>query len=418
MDKLTLSEAQIILLKDKLNYLKGKYKINSPDFLDLINNYISDFKGHDFSKEIVDIVMDNEIVILEYSVEDMLRYLPSIENLKYDGSSAWCKNIKQIIIDVNEWNTQRGNITNYSFKGEHFSVKFIRDPFYIGIAAIIQGIADDNFFITPCSRYIAAEFEYFNEEVLSQEDECRILKQLLYTISVETGTPLKIGQFFVTDDNAYDFDDDHENEIRKQEVCYSPEDILSYTKAMDYFSKAIEIEDEEIKYLYFYKIIEYFSPVASKKGAYNLLNLRLDALKIKNRDQQYLESIFQLTRDYDMSLKDKELATTVLRECVDSLELFDALPLSIQMQIKKRVHVQKDMVITDVKAGDKENIEKEIGQILYSTRNQIVHAKSNYNPTGYECKSEDLEQLNFFMKKLCQCLIIWNNRQPDEYRLN
>lgn len=418
MDKLTLSEAQIILLKDKLNYLKGKYKINSPDFLDLINNYISDFKGHDFSKEIVDIVMDNEIVILEYSVEDMLRYLPSIENLKYDGSSAWCKNIKQIIIDVNEWNTQRGNITNYSFKGEHFSVKFVRDPFYIGIAAIIQGIADDNFFITPCSRYIAAEFEYFNEEVLSQEDECRILKQLLYTISVETGTPLKIGQFFVTDDNAYDFDDDHENEIRKQEVCYSPEDILSYTKAMDYFSKAIEIEDEEIKYLYFYKIIEYFSPVASKKGAYNLLNLRLDALKIKNRDQQYLESIFQLTRDYDMSLKDKELATTVLRECVDSLELFDALPLSIQMQIKKRVHVQKDMVITDVKAGDKENIEKEIGQILYSTRNQIVHAKSNYNPTGYECKSEDLEQLNFFMKKLCQCLIIWNNRQPDEYRLN
>lgn len=418
MDKLTLSEAQIILLKDKLNYLKGKYKINSPDFLDLINNYISDFKGHDFSKEIVDIVMDNEIIILEYSVEDMLRYLPSIENLKYDGSSAWCKNIKQIIIDVNEWNTQRGNITNYSFKGEHFSVKFVRDPFYIGIAAIIQGIADDNFFITPCSRYIAAEFEYFNEEVLSQEDECRILKQLLYTISVETGTPLKIGQFFVTDDNAYDFDDDHENEIRKQEVCYSPEDILSYTKAMDYFSKAIEIEDEEIKYLYFYKIIEYFSPVASKKGAYNLLNLRLDALKIKNRDQQYLESIFQLTRDYDMSLKDKELATTVLRECVDSLELFDALPLSIQMQIKKRVHVQKDMVITDVKAGDKENIEKEIGQILYSTRNQIVHAKSNYNPTGYECKSEDLEQLNFFMKKLCQCLIIWNNRQPDEYRLN
>lgn len=418
MDKLKLSEAQIILLKDKLNYLKGKYKINSPDFLDLINNYISDFKGHDFSKEIVDIVMDNEIVILEYSVEDMLRYLPSIENLKYDGSSAWCKNIKQIIIDVNEWNTQRGNITNYSFKGEHFSVKFVRDPFYIGIVAIIQGIADDNFFITPCSRYIAAEFEYFNEEVLSQEDECRILKQLLYTISVETGTPLKIGQFFVTDDNAYDFDDDHENEIRKQEVCYSPEDILSYTKAMDYFSKAIEIEDEEIKYLYFYKIIEYFSPVASKKGAYNLLNLRLDALKIKNRDQQYLESIFQLTRDYDMSLKDKELATTVLRECVDSLELFDALPLSIQMQIKKRVHVQKDMVITEVKAGDKENIETEIGQILYSTRNQIVHAKSNYNTTGYECKSEDLEQLNFFMKKLCQCLIIWNNRQPDEYRLN
>lgn len=418
MDKLKLSEDQIILLKDKLNYLMEKYEIYSPHFLDLIDDDVSEFEDYDFSKEKVDIWMNDEAETLEYSIDQMLRYLPNIENFEYDGDSAWCKNIKQIIINVNEWDAERINITNYSFKGEHFSIKFVRNPFYIGVAAIIQGITNDDYYITPCSRYVAAEFEYFNDDILSQEDECRILKQLLYTISVETVAPLKIGQFFVIDDIAYDFDDDDENEIRKQEVCYSPEDILSYTKAMDYFSKAIEIEDEEIKYLYFYKIIEYFSPVASKKGAYNLLNLRLDALKIKNRDQQYLESIFQLTRDYDMSLKDKELATTVLRECVDSLELFDALPLSIQMQIKKRVHVQKDMVITEVKAGDKENIETEIGQILYSTRNQIVHAKSNYNTTGYECKSEDLEQLNFFMKKLCQCLIIWNNRQPDEYRLN
>lgn len=99
------------------------------------------------------------------------------------------------------------------------------------------------------------------------------------------------------------------------------------------------------------------------------------------------------------------------------MELFDLLPLTLQQQIIKRLHLQKDVIITALKATDKDNIDKEIGRVLYSTRNQIVHAKSNYCPTGYECKEDDMEQLNCFMKKLCQCLIIWNNRQPDEYRL-
>ena len=147
-----------------------------------------------------------------------------------------------------------------------------------------------------------------------------------------------------------------------------------------------------------------------------MLTNRLDALRVKNRDQKYLESIFQLTRDYDTSLKDKELATTVLHECADSLELFDVLPKSIQQQIKKRLHLQKDVITLN--PTEKDGLDKEIGQILYSTRNKIVHAKSNYRPTGYECNMTDMEQLNIFMKKLCQCLIIWNNRQPTEYRLD
>lgn len=306
------------------------------------------------------------------------------------------------------------NLTRFSFTSETLNIKFVKNPFYIGIAAVDQGIADDNYGITPCSRYVAAELEYVGDCYYDKDEEIRVLKQFLHNVSVETGIPLKLGQFFFFDYDYYDIDEDDDS--RNSSITYRREDLLFYTKAMDYFSKAIEIEDEEIRYLHFYKIIEYFSPIASKKGAYNMLNLRLDALRVKSRDQKYLESIFQLTRDYDTSLKDKELATTVLRECADSLELFDVLPQLIQQQIKKRLHLQKD--ILSLNPSEKEGIDKEIGQILYSTRNQIVHAKSNYRPTGYECNKDDMEQLNVFMKKLCQCLILWNNRQPAEYRLD
>lgn len=409
-----LSEAQITILKDGLNILFEKYEIEAENFLNLIDDDYSAIEDYNFENEKVDIWMNDETDKIDYSIEDMLRYLPNINDLQYDNNSAWCGNIKQFIIDVDECDAARIDLTRFSYTSEALNIKFVNDPLYIGISAVDQGIADDNCWITPCSRYIAVEFEYLSENSMSKEDEIKVLKQLLYTVSVETGISLKLGQFFFFDYDDYDIDETNDN--RNVRIEYKAEDFLFYTKAMDYFSKAIEIEDKEIKYLHFYKIIEYFSPVASKKSAYSMLNLRLDALRVKSRDQKYLESIFQLTRDYDTSLKDKELATTVLRECADSLELFDILPQSTQQQIKKRLHLQKEVIALNPK--EKEDIDKEIGQILYSTRNQIVHAKSNYRPTGYECNMDDMEQLNVFMKKLCQCLIIWNNRQPAEYRLD
>ena len=411
---MTLSETQISLLKDGLNHLMEKYEIDAPNFMQLIDDDFSELEDYDFSDEMVDISMNDEMETLNYPIEDILRYLPNIEELQYDEKSAWSRNIKQYIIAVDEWEIEKVNLTRFSFTSETLNITFVENPFYIGIAAIDQGIADDNYGITPCSRYFAAELQYLTKPSFTKDEEIKVLKQFLHTVSIETGIALKLGQFFFFDYDYYNIDEDDDS--RNISVNYGKEDLLSYTKAMDYFSKAIEIEDEDIKYLHFYKIIEYFSPVASKKSAYNMLNLRLDALRVKGRNQKYLESIFQLTRDYDTSLKDKELATTVLRECADSLELFDVLPESIQKQIKKKFHFQRD--ITALNTAEKEMLDKEIGLILYSTRNQIVHAKSNYRPTGYECKEDDMSQLNIFMKNLCQCLIIWNNRQPDEYRLD
>ncbi len=382
----TLSEAQIKLLKDKLDFLMEKYEIDAPNFTQLINDDFSELEDYDFSDEMVDIGMNDEADTLSYTVEDMLRYLENIDELQYDEKSAWTRNIKQYIVAVDEWAVEKVNLTRFSLTSETLKISFVENPFYIGVAAVDQGIADDNYGITPCSNYVAAEFEYLDNSSLAKDEEIRVLKQFLHTVSIETGIALKLGQFFFFDYDYYDIDEDDVS--RNIRINYGMEDLLFYTKAMDYFSKAIEIEDEEIKYLHFYKIIEYFSPVASKKSAYSMLNLRLDALRVKSRDQKYLESIFQLTRDYDTSLKDKELATTVLRECADSLELFDVLPQSIQKPIKKRLHVQKDILALN--PSEKEGIDKEIGQILYSTRNQIVHAKSNYRPTGYECNIDDM----------------------------
>ena len=139
-------------------------------------------------------------------------------------------------------------------------------------------------------------------------------------------------------------------------------------------------------------------------------------MQVVERDSEYLESIFKLTKQYEVSLKDKELANTVINECIDIVSLFQFLPDKIQRIISKSCHFEVKK-ITTLSPTTIDAVKREVADILYATRNCIVHAKSNYTFTGKECPEEDLGQLNEFMINLCECLFIWNGRQSKEYQL-
>ena len=57
-----------------------------------------------------------------------------------------------------------------------------------------------------------------------------------------------------------------------------------------------------------------------------------------------------------------------------------------------------------------------LGSVIYSTRNQIVHAKSNYVQDNYECPTQDLGQFNIFIKHACYASIKWYNRLPQHLK--
>lgn len=66
----------------------------------------------------------------------------------------------------------------------------------------------------------------------------------------------------------------------------------------------------------------------------------------------------------------------------------------------------------------KDKVINELGNILYQTRNSIVHAKSNYDYKGLECKGEDLEQLNEFMHKASFSIVKWYSGLPKHLKIN
>lgn len=342
-----------------------------------------------------------------YSVEDFMRYTENLANIQViDCHSVVSENIRQTIISVNEYYYEH-LVPNIKFETDEYSMRIVSNPFLIGIITSRDGIYNEDFGIFPCSDYKAVEIAYKNGKK-SEEDDIKFIKTCLYHIASKYNVPISIGKFRTWDDIT---DEENDNDI-----IVGTSELIPYCRAMDYYIEGLSIGKADIKYLHLYKILEYFSPIVSKKMSYEQLNQRLDALQIVDRDSEYLESIFKLTKQYEVSLKDKELAYTVLNECVDIALLFPFLPEDIQKMISKSCHFEIKN-ITSLNSSNIETIKKEIADILYATRNSIVHAKSNYTSTGKECSEENMEQLNEFMVKLCECLFIWNGRQSKEIQL-
>lgn len=342
-----------------------------------------------------------------YPVEDFMRYTVELGNIEViENHSVITNNIRQTIINFDEYYYEH-LVPEIKFETDKYTMEIVSNPFLIGIIASRNGIYNEDFGVHPCSNYKAVEIVYKGERG-REEEEIKFIKSCLYHIASKYNVPITIGEFWTWDDIT-----DMQND---ESITVNESELIPYCQAMDYYTEGLIIEKADIKYLHLYKIIEYFSPIVSKKASYEQLNKRLDALQVTERDSEYLESIFNLAKQYEVSLKDKELANTVLNECIDIALLFSFLPIGTQKSISKSCHFDiKDIRILN--PSTIENVKKEIAGILHATRNSIVHAKSNYKNTGKECPEDDLDQLNEFMYKLCQCLFIWNSRQKKELQV-
>lgn len=392
-----ITTKNIKLVKERLQYLYDNFEILPLDEdIEIGNENI-----------FIDFPRDYNI---SYSIEDFLRYTDNLKSIRViEPHSVICGQTRQTIICIENYNYECF-IPKLKFEIDDISLEIVDNPFLIGIIASRDGIYDKYTGITPCSFYTAIELKYKNVEY-NEERDIDIIKRCLFYISSKYNISVSISRFTLIDDCPYEDIDD-----KKEVVIVTKNELIPYCRAMDYYMEGLSIGKEDIRYLYLYKIIEYFSPIVSKKTSYEQLNKRLDALQVVERNSEYLESIFKLTKQYEVSLKDKELANTVLNECIDIVLIFQFLPDRIQKIISKSCHFDIKN-ITSLSSSIIEDIKKEIADILYATRNSIVHAKSNYTFTGKECPVEDLGQLNEFMIRLCDCLFVWNGRQSKEFQL-
>ncbi|MEZ5017943.1 MAG: hypothetical protein R2800_12870 [Flavipsychrobacter sp.] len=288
-----------------------------------------------------------------------------------------------------------------------YTVRLVENPFLIGVAATKLDLYDK--YALPCSAYVAIEIEYQRAEIrLSESEEMKVLKSFLFELSHLCN--VYIGFTSISDSGLFE---DYE-EVEKKTVKI--ESITGYSEGMDLFRKALESSDDEIKFLYFYKIIEYYSVIASKLLAYDNLSKKVDSLRYKAANSKDLDAIFSIADNYKISQSDKELAKTILLQAIDIVSLLNYIPDEIEKRASKHIHHK----VADLSySSNKEILQKlteYIGSVLYSTRNSIVHAKLNYRSDAKECSIDDLPLLNEFLKKACVSIIRWHDKLPPHIK--
>jgi len=184
---------------------------------------------------------------------------------------------------------------------------------------------------------------------------------------------------------------------------------------MKLFVSAIQINDPELKFLNFYKVLEHFAPIAVNIEANELMRKKLDAPKSSFEDGDFIRSIFELANSMRDKFNDEDLIKATFSTCFDFIGLFKNLPESIKKKIRGHLGGQELNYSTEKqKIITSNNI---AAKIIYKTRNKVVHAKSNFALTGDEVELKEMEQLNIFMKKACSQSIRWYSRQPKHLKL-
>lgn len=340
---------------------------------------------------------------IEVETDHLLVYFEHIDSLKiHDYNKVTTDTITQRVITASELGPIFYLGFLHSTTKDGISLQIVTEPVLIGIGATKK----DEFskYHPPCSSHIAVEVIYPNKESrLSDEDEEKLIKSYFFELS----HTYKIGFSFSTFHHPEEFDEDD----FQQQIKNLPGSTEDYNPAMDLFAQANQAISVDLKFLTYYKIFEYFAPFYSKIDAFEAMRKKLDSSNATALNAEYIASIFDLTKNYEKSIRDKELVKSLLDNTFDLVDIYESLPLSV----RKGANVEK--LEYKSKKDIKDRVINHLGNVLYSTRNGIVHAKSNFDSTGIECPEEDLEQLNEFMHKACYSTIKWYNRLPKHLKI-
>lgn len=363
---------------------------------------------------------DGDII---YSQEQFLDYMSDISSFKkVDNSTVRTKHIRQTIIDTSRRGSEyiEKRLTQYVYNGVNYQVKVVDNPLLVGLCNSKEGNYDDNYLIFPCSIYLALEIKYSDDNKLSVDEENQLIERVLYDLTRKLGVAVYVSSFINLHAEVEQIDDEYESmDVPATEAIIEVNSLCKASAILTLYRQAKEIMNPEIAFLHYYKIIEYVSPAVAKKNAIASLNDHLNAANNVPRDYHYMDTMLNIASQYRDDQKDDFLTQSVIQTCIDVKPYFHLLPIPLQKQVKNNLHVAETADIRTIALNlDQEmSLKKQVANILYSTRNSIVHAKANYRPTGLECPVDTLEEVNEMMNSFALTLIAWNDTQPDYLRV-
>lgn len=335
------------------------------------------------------------------SLSDEIRSIQIIE----EGNIIKTNLTRYYIVHGNEH--EENAISMFNLKTKYKNVCFDLDDnsFIVGLVNIKLGNYDEDYGLNPIGSFPAIKVVYLKEdEIRSEYDEILMVASYLFEIADSIGIALVLAREYHNSGKTIEELQEGMNSVRELEV---------YNEGMDLFVSATQTTDKELKFLNFYKILEYFAPIAINIEANEIMRKKLDAPRNKFEDGVFIQSIFDLARSTDNKrARDENLINAAFEYCFDFVGLFELLPNSLKTKSLKKLK-KLDYSTDSTKLSSVRNT---VSRVVYKTRNEVVHAKSNFKSTGEEVDFDELDELNEFMKAASSQAIRWYNRLPSHLK--
>ncbi|WP_161889352.1 hypothetical protein [Pontibacter russatus] len=372
----------------------------------------------DTSTQYVLILFPSEEEHHKMSLEEFVELSPEIKSFEIiNPGLIRTKNRRYYIVSSNVTNNKYLLKKLYNLKTilkEGIELDVVKDSFFVGLAATKLEIY--NGFWVISSPYLAVEVRYtYSNAPLSHEQELNIVNSYIFEIADSTGVALNLSEISVPLFDYEDHDGESENEEDLIGHVEKVKCIEPYNEGMRLFVSAIQIQEAELKFLNFYKILEHFAPVVVSIEAHELMREKLKVAKRNFENGDYIKSVFDLAESVRSRFKDEELIKSTFNVCFNLIDHFEDLPESIKRKVYSAIgEKQLNSSTEPQKLKVASNM---VGKIIYNTRNKVVHAKSNFRPSENICDGSDLVDLNIFMKGVCSNAIRWYNKQPQHLKL-
>jgi hypothetical protein len=174
------------------------------------------------------------------------------------------------------------------------------------------------------------------------------------------------------------------------------------------YNRAAVATDDEIKVLYFAKVMEYVSRTVVNQRAYEVIRAKLLSPRSLSPDVSYVAELQAVVEEQRVFRKDREAVRQATIACCEASEIAGAAP---QFLAKLRKVSPEDA------PKKKEEALAELGASLYATRNRVAHAKADYEPTGEECPEEQMPDFAECAKLAAQQAVRWYHSRPENARV-
>lgn len=173
------------------------------------------------------------------------------------------------------------------------------------------------------------------------------------------------------------------------------------------FNKGVASWDVETTFLCLVKCIEYVSATVVRERQYEDLRKRLQSAEALRPTAAYLDGLLALFEENRQFTKDHEALRLTVERCCDPVLLAKHTPPCL---------ANLASIASASKPAERRQALQDLAGCLSATRNQLAHAKANYELTGKECPSDQLSMLVVCAKFAAEQCIRWYAAQSPELR--